>query len=90
MSLHCHEVLILIKIQIDSGVPYLLLFNNTGSKGVSLTLNIFLMFMIFVGNVTALAACAREMWAFARDKGLPFSRLIGKMYVPVICLLEAV
>lgn len=65
--------------QIKSGVPYLILFDNSGSKPLSLVLNILLMLLIFIGNVTALATCAREAWAFARDKGLPFSGTIGKM-----------
>jgi amino acid transporter len=60
-------------------VPYLLLFDNTGSKGLSMALNIILFFLIYLGNITALATCAREMFAFARDRGLPFSTWIGKM-----------
>lgn len=35
--------------------------------------------LIYSGNVTALATGSREMWAFARDRGLPFSGWIGKM-----------
>ena len=65
--------------QIDSNVPYLLLFNNTGSIALSVILNVILFVLIYAGNITALATCAREMWAFARDRGLPFSSWIGKM-----------
>ncbi|KAI7164906.1 GABA permease-like protein [Hortaea werneckii] len=64
---------------IDSDVPYLLLFNNTGSASLSVVLNVILFVLIYAGNITALATCAREMWAFARDRGLPFSSWIGKM-----------
>ncbi|RMZ05443.1 hypothetical protein D0864_02476 [Hortaea werneckii] len=64
---------------IDSNVPYLLLFNNTGSIALSVILNVILFVLIYAGNITALATCAREMWAFARDRGLPFSSWIGKM-----------
>ncbi|KAI6812114.1 GABA permease-like protein [Hortaea werneckii] len=64
---------------IDSDVPYLLLFNNTGSTTLSVVLNVILFVLIYAGNITALATCAREMWAFARDRGLPFSSWIGKM-----------
>ncbi|KAI6903080.1 GABA permease-like protein [Hortaea werneckii] len=66
-------------ITIDSNVPYLLLFNNTGSTALSVILNVILFVLIYAGNITALATCAREMWAFARDRGLPFSSWIGKM-----------
>jgi amino acid transporter len=44
-----------------------------------MALNIILFFLIYLGNITALATCAREMFAFARDRGLPFSTWIGKM-----------
>lgn len=64
---------------LDSDVPYLLLFNNSGSQKLSLALNVILFLLIYMGNITALATCGREMWAFARDKGLPASRWVGKM-----------
>jgi choline transport protein len=64
---------------LESDVPYLLLFNNTGSPALSLALNIILFLLIYSGNITALATCGREMFAFARDKGLPFSGWIGEM-----------
>ena len=64
---------------VNSDVPYLLLFNNTGSPALSIFLNVVLLILIFAGQITALAACSREFWAFARDKGLPFSRWIGHM-----------
>ena len=67
---------------LDSDVPYLLLFNNTGSNRLSLALNVILFLLIYAGNITALATCGREMWAFARDKGLPFSTWVGRMYIP--------
>jgi choline transport protein len=41
--------------------------------------NVLLWVLIYLGNITALATCARETWAFARDKGLPFSGYIGHM-----------
>ncbi|KAF2717100.1 amino acid transporter [Polychaeton citri CBS 116435] len=64
---------------INSDVPYLLLFNNTGYPGLSIFLNLVLFALIYAGNITALAATSREVWAFARDKGLPFSGWVGQM-----------
>ncbi|KAF2770395.1 amino acid transporter [Teratosphaeria nubilosa] len=64
---------------INSDAPYLILFNNTGSPALSIVLNVVLFLLIFLGNITALATCAREMWAFARDKGLPFYGWLGAM-----------
>jgi hypothetical protein len=62
---------------LSSPAPYLQLFDNTGKTGVSLLLNVILFLLIFSGNITALATCSREVWAFARDKGFPFSKWIS-------------
>lgn len=62
---------------LNSPAPYLQLFNNTGKTSISLLLNIILFLLIFSGNITALATCSREVWAFARDKGFPFSKWIS-------------
>lgn len=74
-----HKCIQLTSHQVDSDVPYLILFNNTGSPALSIVLNVILFLLIYSGNVTALATCAREVFAFARDKGLPWSRVVSKM-----------
>lgn len=66
-------------MQLESDIPYLILFNNTGSPGLSIFLNVVLFLLIYAGNITALATCAREVFAFARDKGLPFSKVMAHM-----------
>jgi choline transport protein len=66
---------------LEVDVPYALLFNNTGSRPLSLFLNLLLLVLIYAGNITSLATSAREMWAFSRDNGLPFSPWLSKMYV---------
>jgi amino acid transporter len=40
---------------------------------------VILFLAIYAGNITALATCAREIFAFARDKGLPFSSFSSRM-----------
>lgn len=64
---------------INSPAPYLSLFNNTGSIGVSMTLTVILFLLVFSGNVTALATTSREAWAFSRDQGFPFSKWISRV-----------
>ncbi|PSN68672.1 amino acid transporter [Corynespora cassiicola Philippines] len=59
--------------------PYLSLFRNTGSTAMALFLLILLFLLIFSGQITALATCSREVWAFSRDRGLPFSHWIARM-----------
>ena len=64
---------------LESETPYLALFNNTGSNAVSLALLVIIFLLIFSGNITCLATASREMWAFSRDHGFPFSHWISKM-----------
>ncbi|KUI62400.1 hypothetical protein VP1G_09529 [Cytospora mali] len=64
---------------LDADLPYLNLFSNTGSTGTALFLAIALIVLIFSGNITALATTSREVWAFARDRGFPFSAWISHM-----------
>ena len=64
---------------IGSSAPYLILFQNTGSNAWAYALMIILFFLIFLGNITALATTSREVWAFSRDKGFPFSRWISRV-----------
>ena len=60
-------------------VPYLQLFLNSGSHGLAYFLIVLLFILIFSGNITALATTSREVFAFARDTGFPFSRWLSKI-----------
>lgn len=77
---------------INSPAPYLSLFNNTGSHGVTMALTVILFLLVFSGNVTALATTSREAWAFSRDQGFPFSKWISRVSplwnVPVDAVAE--
>jgi len=64
---------------IDSSAPYLILFQNTGSSAWAYALMIILFSLVFLGNITALATTSRELWAFSRDKGFPFSKWISRV-----------
>lgn len=66
---------------LSSTAPYQVLFNNTGKTGVALLLNIVVFLLIFSGNITALATSSRELWAFSRDKGFPFSKWISHVSI---------
>jgi choline transport protein len=46
---------------IDADAPYLILFENTGSDAVTLTLLVILFVLISLGNITALATTSREV-----------------------------
>jgi len=64
---------------IAADIPYLVLFTNTGNAGVALMCLIILLLLIYVGNITLLATVSRETWAFARDRGFPFSDWITQV-----------
>jgi choline transport protein len=64
---------------IESYWPFITLFDRTNSTGLNLFFNILLWILVYLGNITTLATCARETWAFARDRGLPGSNWIGHM-----------
>lgn len=68
-----------LDVALESETPYLALFNNTGSQAVSIILLVVIFLLIFSGNITCLATASREMWAFSRDRGFPFSHWISKM-----------
>lgn len=66
---------------LESDAPYLILFQNTGSSGVAYFLMVLLLVLVFSGNITALATTSRELWAFSRDKGFPFSHWVSRVYI---------
>lgn len=72
---------------LSSPAPYQVLFNNTGKTGVALLLNIIVFLLIFSGNITALATCSRELWAFSRDKGFPFHKWISHVSTSISHLM---
>lgn len=64
---------------VNAEAPYLQLFLNTGSQAVAYVLLVLVFILIYSGNVTCLATAARELFAFSRDKGFPFSNWLSKM-----------
>ena len=53
--------------------PSKFLVTNTGSTGVNVALT-----LILAANITSLATTSREVWAFARDGGIPGHRWISR------------
>ncbi|KAL8688971.1 MAG: hypothetical protein Q9224_004755 [Gallowayella concinna] len=61
----------------STGIPIIqLLYNSTGSYSATVVMTTVLIVLSMVGTITVIAATSRQMWAFARDKGLPFSSYI--------------
>lgn len=64
---------------INADVPYLYLFLNMNNPSLAIFLLAVLLILMYMGNIVVLATVSRETWAFARDKGFPFSKWISKM-----------
>ena len=64
----------------STGYPFIqVIYNVTGSKaGTSVLVAIIIVVLCF-GCVTNFATSSRQMWAFARDNGFPFSSFMAKV-----------
>lgn len=68
-----------IETVLDSptGYPIIqVLYNSTGSYAATVVMTVLLLMLSLVGTITCVAATSRQMWAFARDRGFPFSSYI--------------
>jgi amino acid transporter len=70
-----------------TGYPHMWVFTQALSPGGAVALNSIPTLLLFAGTVSLNVSTSRQTWAFARDKGLPFSGWIGqvnkKLQVPV-------
>jgi choline transport protein len=57
-----------------TGQPFIQVFYNvTQSKAATNAMTSIMIIMSTFGCVTSIATSSRQIWAFARDRGLPFS-----------------
>jgi len=57
--------------------PHIWVFAQAVNSGGVVALNAIPTVLIFAGTLTFNLSTSRQTWAFARDKGLPFSNWIG-------------
>lgn len=63
-----------------TGFPFMAVFQNaTGSASGSAALTSIQVVLIMFSAINYMASCSRQVWAFARDRGLPFSGWIAKV-----------
>lgn len=61
-----------------SGYPFIELFHNaTGSLAAASTLATVVAVMLAFCAISEVAACSRQIWSFARDRGLPLSGFLS-------------
>lgn len=62
-----------------TGYPFIEIFRNaTQSKAGATAMTSILIAMIIFATFGYLASASRQLWAFARDQGLPFSNIIAR------------
>ena len=61
----------------QTGIPIIqVLYNSTGSIAATCLMTLILILVSFVATITVIASSSCQVWAFARDKGFPFSSYI--------------
>lgn len=64
----------------STGQPWVAVIQNaTGSKAATIVLIVVMIFMFFFCGVNQTTTTSRQIWAFARDKGLPFHDFISRV-----------
>jgi len=76
---------------IDSGAGPLLqiLYNATNSHAGAICLLMFPLICLIFATTSIMTTSSRMTWAFARDKGLPFSRFFSRVHPKLDIPLEA-
>ena len=64
---------------INADEPFVMAFTNLGSPAAATVLTLIMFLILASSNVTCGATESRQMWAFARDNGMPFSRWISRI-----------
>jgi amino acid transporter len=62
-----------------TGYPHMWVFLQALSPGGAVALNFIPTLLLFAGTLSLNVSTSRQTWAFARDKGLPFSNWIGRV-----------
>lgn len=62
-----------------TGYPHIWVFSQAVGPGGVVALNVIPTVLIFAGTLSFNLSTSRQTWAFARDKGLPFSSWLGKV-----------
>lgn len=62
----------------ETGQPFIQLFyNSTQSLGGASAMTAIVVFMLSACCISEVATASRQLWSFARDKGLPFSDFLS-------------
>lgn len=63
-----------------TGYPFIQVFYNaTNSLPGTNTMTAIIVLTLTASSITEVATASRQLWSFARDRGLPFSEFFGKV-----------
>ncbi|KAL4788296.1 amino acid/polyamine transporter I [Aspergillus varians] len=67
-------------LESPTGFPFIqIFFNTTQSHAVTNTMTSILVITLTASTITKVATASRQLWSFARDKGLPFSSFFARV-----------
>ena len=70
-------------LESETGFPFIQVFlNATGSVGATTGMTVVIMIMQFCAAISNVATTSRQIYSFARDKGLPFSNFLAQVSSP--------
>jgi len=65
-------------LQTQTGYPFLQIFyNTTKSLAATNVMAAFIIINLTASSIAVLATASRQLWAFARNRGVPFSSIIA-------------
>lgn len=68
-----------------TGYPFIQVFYNaTNSLPGTNTMTAVIILTLTASSITEIATASRQLWSFARDRGLPFSEFFGKVREPIL------
>jgi amino acid transporter len=59
-------------------------YNATGSVAATDFMMAILMINFTAGSMASLASASRQFWSFARNRGVPFSRIFAPVRTPFL------
>lgn len=63
-----------------TGEPYVaVMYAATGSRTATIVFTILLIFLFFCCTINCITTTSRQLFAFARDGGVPYSQALGKV-----------
>lgn len=72
-------------IETNTGYPFMAIFQNaTQSAGGAAAMASVVVTLGICATIAFLASSSRMTWSFARDRGLPLSKYLGKVKTPFL------